>query len=68
MIEKVEEMGGSVNALEFIQREIEESARLVMISAPIEPRTMRILPRGNWLDDSGPEVWRAVRAIPQRAD
>jgi hypothetical protein len=31
-----------------------------MISASIKPRTMRVLPRGNWLDDSGPIVTSAI--------
>jgi hypothetical protein len=31
-----------------------------MISVPIEPRTIRVLPRGNWLDDSGPVVEPAI--------
>jgi mono/diheme cytochrome c family protein len=49
-----------IAAAEQRRREIEESARLVMVSVPIEPRTMRVLPRGNWLDDSGPIVEPAV--------
>ncbi len=39
---------------------IRKNARLTMISVSIEPRTMRLLPRGNWLDDSGPIVKPAV--------
>lgn len=39
---------------------IEKSARRTMISASIKPRTMRVLPRGNWLDDSGPIVTSAI--------
>ena len=31
-----------------------------MITVAIEPRTIRVLPRGNWLDDSGPIVQPAV--------
>lgn len=27
-----------------------------LVTTAIEPRTMRVLPRGNWLDDSGEEV------------
>lgn len=38
----------------------EKSARRTMISAAIEPREIRILPRGNWLDDSGDVVKPAV--------
>ena len=40
--------------------QIQDSARAVMVSVSIEPRTMRILPRGNWLDDSGEIVEPAV--------
>ena len=38
------------------QQEIEGKARKTMISAAIKPRVVRVLPRGNWLDDSGPVV------------
>ncbi|MCA9232246.1 MAG: PSD1 domain-containing protein [Planctomycetales bacterium] len=41
---------------------VRESARVTMISVAIEPRTMRVLPRGNWLDDSGEVVLPAVPA------
>jgi len=34
--------------------------RRTMVTEAIEPRTMRILPRGNWLDDSGQIVRPAV--------
>ena len=37
--------------------------RLTMVSVAIEPRTMRVLPRGNWLDDSGEVVTPAVPAF-----
>jgi hypothetical protein len=40
--------------------EIQANARMVMISVPIEPRPIRLLPRGNWLDDSGPLVSPAI--------
>lgn len=39
---------------------INKSARRTMISASIAPRTMRVLPRGNWLDESGPIVTSAI--------
>ncbi len=45
------------------EQEIEDlrkNARMTMISVSIKPRTMRLLPRGNWLDDSGPIVEPAV--------
>lgn len=44
-----------------VQRDaIEASARRTMITVSIEPRTIRILPRGNWLDESGPIVEPAI--------
>lgn len=45
------------NEVESIKAEIEElkkSARLTMVTQAISPREIRLLPRGNWLDDSGP--------------
>jgi len=32
----------------------------VLVTTSINPRTMRVLPRGNWLDESGPVVQPAV--------
>jgi hypothetical protein len=39
---------------------IRKNARTTMISVAIKPRAIRVLPRGNWLDDSGPIVQPAV--------
>jgi hypothetical protein len=39
---------------------VRKSARLTMISVAIKPRVVRVLPRGNWQDDSGPIVQPAV--------
>jgi len=52
---------------------LRKARRLVMVSEAIKPRTIRVLPRGNWLDDSGPIVEPAIPAflgqlpIPGRA-
>ena len=35
---------------------ITKAARLAMITKSVKPREMRVLPRGDWLDDSGPVV------------
>lgn len=43
--------------------EIEKEYRLTMITRSIEPREIRVLPRGNWLDDSGPVVEPAIPAF-----
>ncbi|QDU94014.1 PSD1 and planctomycete cytochrome C domain-containing protein [Lignipirellula cremea] len=42
---------------------LKASARLTMITVAIEPREMRILARGDWLDDSGPVVAPATPAF-----
>ncbi len=39
---------------------IEESMRTTMITVSIEPRMIRFLPRGNWMDDSGEIVSASV--------
>lgn len=41
---------------------IDAAARLSMITVAIEPREVRLLPRGNWLDDSGPIM---APSVPQ---
>ncbi len=47
---------------------IEKAARRTMISASIKPRTMKVLPRGNWLDDSGPVVTSAIPSFLGKLD
>lgn len=42
---------------------IQKAKRLVMVTQAVPPRTMRVLPRGNWLDDSGPVVEPAIPAF-----
>jgi hypothetical protein len=39
---------------------LQDNARPTMITVSVAPRTIRILPRGNWQDDSGPIVEPAV--------
>lgn len=46
--------------LGFAIDDLNRAARLTMVSVAKEPREMRLLPRGNWLDDSGPIVQPAV--------
>jgi hypothetical protein len=53
--------------LAALQRErdaLKKATRLVMVTQALAtPRTVRVLPRGNWLDDSGPVVEPAVPAF-----
>ena len=39
---------------------IQKSGRRTMITATVQPRITRVLPRGNWLDDSGEIVSPAI--------
>ena len=57
------EVGGRIAALEKKLKELTRSPAMAttIVTEPGKPRLMRVLPRGNWLDDSGPE---AVPAIP----
>ena len=53
--------------LAALQKEVaalKKAQRLVMVTQALPtPRTVRVLPRGNWLDDSGPEVQPAIPAF-----
>ncbi|MBI2478650.1 MAG: DUF1549 domain-containing protein, partial [Planctomycetia bacterium] len=44
------------------QKEIRDAFPQTLVSISIEPRLVRILPRGNWLDDSGEVVGPAAPA------
>ncbi len=50
----------SLAKLEAEKKGITEAAPQSLVSMPVAPRMVRILPRGNWLDDSGAEVLPAV--------
>lgn len=50
----------SIKKLEAQRKSIENAFPQTLVTTAQTPRTMRILPRGNWLDDSGPEVQPAV--------
>jgi len=39
---------------------IQKAARKVMVTQAVKPRPTRILPRGNWLDETGPLVEPAI--------
>jgi hypothetical protein len=42
---------------------LKKAQRLVMVTQAVTPRTVRVLPRGNWLDESGPVVEPAIPAF-----
>jgi len=45
------------------RKELEETAPLTVVSRAVKPRTIRILPRGDWMDDSGDVVEPAIPAF-----
>jgi hypothetical protein len=49
-------------------QQIQKMARRTMITVAVEPRTIRVLPRGNWLDNSGPVVEPAIPAFMGQLD
>ena len=56
-----EDLAQRIAALEKQRRQIEKRRRRTMITVALpQPRTIRFLPRGNWLDESGPVVEPAV--------
>jgi hypothetical protein len=42
------------------KKELQKAIPTTLLTVAVEPRVMRLLPRGNWLDDSGPIVIPAV--------
>lgn len=49
-----------IAAIESKKAELTKTVRTCLVTNSAKPRTVRILPRGNWLDDSGPTVGPAV--------
>ncbi len=53
----------AVASLEAREKAIDDARISMLITKAVEPRTMRVLPRGNWLDESGEVVLPAVPAF-----
>lgn len=49
-----------IEQLEAECKAIEQAKGVTMVSATMQPREVRVLPRGNWLDESGPLVTPGV--------
>jgi hypothetical protein len=47
---------------------LQKATRLVMVTQAVPPRTVRVLPRGNWLDESGEVVQPAAPAFLGRSE
>ena len=50
------ELAAGIKALKSERASLQKTARKTMITRATRPRTTRILPRGDWLDESGPVV------------
>lgn len=77
-IEQLRAQGEAGEPLEKLERQmatLEKRARRTMITVAVEPRITRVLPRGNWLDESGeilqpaiPEFLGTLATDGKRAD
>jgi hypothetical protein len=57
------ELAAGRERVDALKKKIDELSDLgtkTLITVSVEPRTMRVLPRGNWLDESGEVVMPAV--------
>jgi hypothetical protein len=68
------ELRNRIAALEKTKQDRINAAPLTLVSVSIPPRIMRVLPRGNWLDESGaivqpgvPAAWPALGVKGRRA-
>lgn len=52
-----------LDELEKAQQSLSNEIRTTVITKSVEPRVVRILPRGNWMDDSGEIVQPAIPAF-----
>ncbi len=50
----------AITKLEKEKKAIEDAMPTTLVSMAVKPRTIRVLPRGNWLDDSGEIVAPAI--------
>lgn len=53
---RLDELRAERKAIEEQRRELTKSVPTVLVSRAVEPRTTRVLPRGNWMDESGAVV------------
>lgn len=54
------DLNETLQAVESERKQLADSAPTTVVSRSVDPRTIRILPRGNWMDDSGDIVLPAI--------
>ena len=57
-----------IGSTEKAVKQVEESAPLTVVSRAVEPRPIRILPRGNWMDETGEVVEPAIPGFLGKLD
>jgi len=67
-VETPEPFKKEIAACEAELKKARDGVRRTMITVSIKPRTIRVLPRGNWLDDSGEIVPPAIPAFLGKLD
>jgi len=68
---RADEIKATQQRLDVLTKEhatLGKNPRLTMVTAAVGPRTTRILPRGDWLDESGPIVQPAIPEFLGRID
>ncbi len=58
-----DDLAAELAAIKSEHAALEKRKRKTMVTVAITPRTVRVLPRGNWLDDSGEVVTPAIPAF-----
>jgi hypothetical protein len=59
-VEPVKLVMDELTKCQIDRKSIEDQIRTCVVSRSVEPRVVRILPRGNWMDDSGDVVGPAI--------
>lgn len=49
-----------IKQLEASREQLAQSIPTMLVTQTVEPRMVRVLARGNWMDDSGPQVFPAI--------
>jgi len=66
--EPIRKLHGEIASLQADRKKLTESMTTTVISKSVKPRTIRVLPRGNWMDDSGDVVEPAIPAFLGKLD
>jgi hypothetical protein len=57
---KLAEQSKRIQVLNALRKKLQDAIPSTLLTEAVEPRTMRVLARGNWMDETGPIVSPAV--------